>query len=70
MMQLESIQDFVNACRYLDNDGIYETFEFDISDGLRGEIYEKYSNDSDVEPMRSAMNKIGTEFKVKSLYEY
>lgn len=61
---------FAEACKSLDNDAIYDLFECDITQELRDEIYLAYSTETDSEPMREAMCKIGMLYNVQSLIDY
>jgi len=68
----QTIPQFADACRKLEgnSEAIYELFEDTISQELRDEIYNKYSDDDVSEPMRQAMNHIGREYAVLALVDY
>ncbi len=69
-MQISTVQQFAEACRGLDNDGIYDLFEDVISDDLRDEIY-KISDVFDTpEPARLAFNLLGAQYNIESLMNY
>jgi hypothetical protein len=63
-----TIEEFAEACRDLDDDDIYELFEFKISPELRDQFY-KIDPDSP-EPVRAAMVSIGKKYGVPSLINY
>jgi len=69
-MSIQTIQQFAIACVSLTNEEIYELFEDSISQDLRDSIYNTYSDETAIEPMRQAMNRIGQLFKVDSLANY
>jgi hypothetical protein len=73
--------EFVNACKTLDNDGIYMLFEEKISEKLRDELYSfsrPYANNVEqnlagthtFEPCRDAMITLGMKYNVQSLIDY
>ena len=74
-----TVFEFVEACKTLDNDGIFTLFEDTISQDLRHELY-RYSlpyNHGDVydpaltfEPCRDAMITLGVKYNVQSLINF
>jgi len=75
----QTVVEFVDACKSLDGNAIYELFEYEISDNLRNEIYgysRPYSCDPGLrdthtsEPCREAMYTLGTKYNVQSLIDY
>jgi hypothetical protein len=64
-----TIPEFVQACATLDSDGIFELFEFKISESLRDEVLALSDPDSP-EPLRSALNYLGEERSIQSLIDY
>ena len=69
-MQINTVQQFAEACKTLDNNGIYDLFEDVISDELREEIYEFSAGIITPEPTRCAFINIGIRFNVESLVNY
>lgn len=72
MMQQDlphNVEQFVDACKTLDNEGIYTLFEA-IPEALRDEIYICYADPESPEPCRSAMEALGLKFNVQSLIDY
>ncbi len=70
MQQPNTIPEFVEACKMLDNDGIYTLFNNVISDSLRDEILICHADPESPEPTRSAMEALGLKFNVQSLIDY
>ena len=69
-MQINTVQQFVEVCKSLNSEAIYDVFEDDCTQAVHDEIYEKYADFSSNEPTRSAMNALGLAFSVQSLYDY
>ena len=69
-MQVETIAQFAEACKSLDNQGIYELFEDEISQELRDKIYLTFEDLETPEPMRAAIIQIGELYGVQSLLDY
>lgn len=69
MKVLATVEEFVEACKSLDNNEIYELFETDISQELRDKIY-SFARDDSSEPCRDALNTLGTKYNVQSLIDY
>ena len=80
-MQINTVQQFAEACKSLDNDAIHELFEDEITQLLRDEIYEfsrpyaetvaqNLAGTHTFEPCRDAMNAIGVKYNVQSLIDY
>jgi hypothetical protein len=67
MSKVSTVAQFVEACRELDNEGIYILFEYKISQSLRNEIYDDFADPTSPEPVRSAMEVMGYMYGVKSL---
>jgi len=65
----QTIPEFVDACRTLSSDAIYDVFESDIPQRLRDELYAMADPESP-EPCRSAMIKLGHQHNVKSLIDF
>jgi hypothetical protein len=64
-----TIPDFVQACSSMDSDAIFELFEYEISESLRGEIFALSDPDSP-EPLREALSLLGEKHNVQSLLDY
>jgi hypothetical protein len=56
---INSVNEFVETAKNLDNDAIYDLFEYDTSDAVRDEIYALVKNENEPEPMRAAMHILG-----------
>lgn len=69
-MQINSVQQFAEACKSLDSDAIYELFEFQLSEEVRDAIYAIADDTDAFEPARLAFNKIGLQYNVESLQNY
>ena len=76
-----TVIEFVNACKTLDNEGIYVLFEEVISQELRDELYgfsRPYAESDEqhlagthtYEPCRDAMSTLGMKYNVQSLIDY
>ena len=77
----ETVEEFVEACKTLDSDAIYELFENTISEALRDKLYEfsrPYASSIEqnlagthtFEPCRDAMYTLGKKYNVQSLIDY
>jgi hypothetical protein len=70
---METVQQFVDACKQLSGDQIYELF-YNAADDLREAVYEKAAAlgvDFDgVEPGRATMIALGEHYHVQSLIDY
>lgn len=69
-MQINTVQQFAEACKTLDSNAIYELFEFDLSEEVRDMIYAIADDTDAYEPARLAFNKIGLQYNVESLLNY
>jgi hypothetical protein len=80
-MQISTVQQFVEACKTLDNEGIYELFEVKISQDLRDELYtfarpyaetvaQNLAGTHTFEPCRDAMITLGLKYNVQSMIDY
>lgn len=69
-MQINTVQQFAEACKSLDSNEIYELFEFDLSEDLRDKIYAIADDINAQEPARLAFNLIGAQYNVESLRNY
>jgi hypothetical protein len=69
-MSIATVKAFAAACKTLNSDQVYELFENEISYELRKEIYNTYASLGSNEPVREALNAIGTKFNVQSLIDY
>jgi hypothetical protein len=69
-MQINSVQQFAEACKSLDSNAIYELFEFELSEDMRSKIYAIADNSDAFEPVRLAMHTIGLQYNVESLQNY
>ena len=65
-----TIAEFVEACKTLNSDEIYELFEYGISHKLRDEIYATSTETKSPEPVRLRLNALGTKYNVRSLQDY
>ena len=76
-----SVEDFVQACKTLDNCGIYALFEDEITQELRKELYgfsrpyadtvaQNLAGTHTFEPCRDAMITLGLKHNVQSLIDY
>jgi hypothetical protein len=65
---MQTINEFAEACKTLDSDGIYELFEYCIPQILRDMIYAMAGDCA--EPARASLNKLGYMFGVESLINY
>ena len=62
---------FALACINLDNDQIYTLYEDMLKDEVVEEILTTYPAPADdPEPVRFALNAIGTHYRIKSLIDY
>ena len=68
--QISTLRQFAEACKDLDNDGIYELFEDEISEEMRELIYKVSEGIDTPEPVRCAFELIGSAFGVESLLNY
>lgn len=80
-MQINTVQQFVEACKQLDSNAIYELFEDVISQDLRSELYsysrpyaetvaQNLAGTHTFEPCRDAMITLGLKHNVQSLIDY
>jgi hypothetical protein len=67
---MKTIAEFVEACKTLNSDEIYELFEWQISPKLRDEIYATSTETSSPEPVRLRLNALGMKYNVRSLQDY
>jgi hypothetical protein len=66
-----TIAEFAEACKTLDNFDIYMMFEEYISDDLRNEIYALARPEEECnEVVRDALITIGMQYNVQSLIDY
>lgn len=76
-----TVKAFVEACKTLDNETIYELFENTISQELRDELYshgrpyaetveQNLAGTHTFEPCRDAMITLGKKYNVQSLIDY
>jgi hypothetical protein len=81
MKVLATVEEFVEACKSLDSNAIYELFETGISQELRDKLYEfsrPYASSTEqhlagthtLEPCRDAMYTLGMKYNVQSLIDY
>ena len=67
---ISTLIEFVDACKTLDNEGIYELFDKGVSELLRDHILTSYAEPDCNEPTRSALNYVGLRYNVQSLKDY
>ena len=67
---ITTVAQFAEACKQLDSEGIYQLFEFDLSETVREAVYAVADNPDAAEPAREAFNAIGLQFNVQSLADY
>jgi len=67
---MQTIEQFVEACKSLNSQQVYELFEFEISEELRDKIYAIADDKDAFEPVRLAMYKLGKQYNVRSLLDY
>jgi hypothetical protein len=68
--QINTVQQFAEACKTLDSNAIYELFEFDLGEEMRDKIYAIADDINASEPARLAFNLIGVQYNVESLKNY
>jgi len=66
---INNLSTFAKACKNLSSEQIYELFESVIENPLRAEIL-NVADTNTPEPVRCALNKIGTYYEVPSLIKY
>lgn len=64
------IIEFINRCNGLDNEAIYNLFEFEISEELRDTIMSHCDNADESEPVRCAMYNLGVLYNSNTLKNY
>ena len=57
--QINSVQEFVNACLTLTNDEMFELFEYNTAEHVRAEMLDMCGDPDYCEPLRYAMHELG-----------
>lgn len=66
---ITDLEQFVKACEAQSSDRIYEIFELEIDDNVYVHVM-SHAEDEAMEPVRSALNRIGQLRGVQSLIDY
>jgi hypothetical protein len=67
---ITSLEAFLAACDKQDNDRIYEIFEFEIDENVYVQVMANCDDDETPEPVRCALNNLGSKHGIQSLVDY
>jgi hypothetical protein len=67
---MQTIEEFVDACKTLNSDEIYELFEYTIGNRLRNSIFAISNETTSREPVRLRLNMLGIQYNIESLKKY